>query len=479
MHELANSKIPKTRLTALASCIAAVFSLAATDAMATTWTVDTCTDNESGDVTTHTGSLRFSVLNAGEGDTIDMSALTCATLSLATGEIAITQNDLTLNGPSTSKLTIQRQVHSVLPFRILHHLGTGTLQINNLTIAHGNEANNSGNAYGGCIYSKGDVNLKQSVVTDCLVQAPGYAAFGGGVFSKGNLSLKYSTLSNNYAKGSGAHGGGAYVGGIFTALGGNVQNNNAYSVNGDILFLDLANGGGVISNAGVLIQSSTISGNSATADSTSYGSFGGLYIRGQNEIATIISSTISHNSAQKYVGGIYSTVPLALESSTVAYNVSGRETTRGATPAVFAPGVTVVANTNATITLESSIIVGNSYGPFATELDFSTAALKSGVTITVVGANNLIPAVGGSAKVPIDTIGFCPHLGPLRNNGGPTATHALLSHSPAIDAGNNVTSEEYDQRGSPSARVSGSAADIGAYEVQQEDIIFNADFSDC
>ena len=51
-------------------------------------------------------------------------------------------------------------------------------------------------------------------------------------------------------------------------------------------------------------------------------------------------------------------------------------------------------------------------------------------------------------------------------------TDALLGGSPAIDHGNNTVPYAADQRGSPFQRVSGAAADIGAYEVQQEDIVF-------
>jgi hypothetical protein len=82
--------------------------------------------------------------------------------------------------------------------------------------------------------------------------------------------------------------------------------------------------------------------------------------------------------------------------------------------------------------------------------------------------------------------GSCPLLGPLRDNGGATKTHALLSRSPGIDAGSNSvldpdTSTPYahDQRGSPFGRVSGVTADIGAYEVDQGDVVFNTSFDGC
>jgi hypothetical protein len=59
-------------------------------------------------------------------------------------------------------------------------------------------------------------------------------------------------------------------------------------------------------------------------------------------------------------------------------------------------------------------------------------------------------------------------LGPLQDNGGPTFTHALLTGSPAINAGDpSFTSPPfYDQRGPGYDRVVGGRIDIGAFEVQ-------------
>jgi hypothetical protein len=44
-----------------------------------------------------------------------------------------------------------------------------------------------------------------------------------------------------------------------------------------------------------------------------------------------------------------------------------------------------------------------------------------------------------------DKVGVNPLLGPLANNGGPTATAALLAGSPAIEAGNNATCPPTDR----------------------------------
>jgi hypothetical protein len=83
-------------------------------------------------------------------------------------------------------------------------------------------------------------------------------------------------------------------------------------------------------------------------------------------------------------------------------------------------------------------------------------------------------SLGGNLQVGADTCGLLHPtdqvnvtaaelaLGPLANNGGPTATHALLPGSVAIDAG-VADCPPVDQRGVP--RPQGHACDTGAYEV--------------
>src|SRR5205085_2709145 len=60
-----------------------------------------------------------------------------------------------------------------------------------------------------------------------------------------------------------------------------------------------------------------------------------------------------------------------------------------------------------------------------------------------------------------------PLLSPLASNGGPTQTHALLSGSPALDAGDNTgtSTTSIDQRGY--TRSFNGRQDIGAYEAQR------------
>jgi hypothetical protein len=55
-----------------------------------------------------------------------------------------------------------------------------------------------------------------------------------------------------------------------------------------------------------------------------------------------------------------------------------------------------------------------------------------------------------------------PRLGALKNNGGPTRTHALRASSPAINAASNSACPATDQRGI--SRPKGPRCDIGAFE---------------
>lgn len=69
-----------------------------------------------------------------------------------------------------------------------------------------------------------------------------------------------------------------------------------------------------------------------------------------------------------------------------------------------------------------------------------------------------------------------PKLGPLQDNGGPTQTMALMSESPAIDAGNPSGCTDgqahlltADQRGEARPdKEDSSGCDIGAYESQND-----------
>ena len=176
---------------------------------------------------------------------------------------------------------------------------------------------------------------------------------------------------------------------------------------------------------------------------------------------TIANSTIAFNTAVNYVYA----PPLHFFSPGVAVNYR---------PSVGAP----------TLTLQSTIIANNT--SIGIENDVSKGVSPGNVTI--VGANNLVRAFGSDVTLPAgqgNLSGVCPLLGPIRDNGGGTFSHALHSGSPGVGAGNNVVDDPltqitalYDQRGPGYARVVSGLVDIGAYQRQQDNI-FDAAFDGC
>lgn len=108
-----------------------------------------------------------------------------------------------------------------------------------------------------------------------------------------------------------------------------------------------------------------------------------------------------------------------------------------------------------TLRLEGSIVAGNRRLEGIPPYDIANG--------TMTGSHNLI----GTSQVPIptDTLTFTdPRVMPLANNGGPTWTHALRADSPALDQGNNLLDQQFDQRGPGFRRVKGPAPGIGSYE---------------
>ena len=98
------------------------------------------------------------------------------------------------------------------------------------------------------------------------------------------------------------------------------------------------------------------------------------------------------------------------------------------------------------------------------------------MSVTSLGYNFSSDDGGGFLTGMGDQINTDPMLGPLQDNGGPTFTHALLTGSPAIDAGKTSQPATRDQRGAGFVRTfdnasiananGGDGTDIGAYEVQ-------------
>ena len=199
--------------------------------------------------------------------------------------------------------------------------------------------------------------------------------------------------------------------------GGGIQNNGATltvvqsTINGNTAGTSAPAGGGIFNNPGstLTVINSTISGNQATG-----GDGGGILNQGT---ATFVNATINGNSANTASGG-------------------------------------GIANTvTATLNFTNTIVAGSPSGG---------DCVNSGT----IGTNDKNLVQDGSCS---PTVSGNPKLGPLQNNGGPTFTHALLTGSPAIDAGDDaVLGNPFDlvtdQRGEGFPRKSCAHVDIGAYE---------------
>lgn len=132
------------------------------------------------------GSLRDAVSNAANNDTIDLTQLSCSTISLSTGAIVIGQDSLGFAGPGANDLAIDAAASP--GYAALYHLGGGGITVQGLTVENGSKYHSDRDARGGCIYSNGDVFIEHSRVTNCHAYSVStHAALGGGVFAQGGV----------------------------------------------------------------------------------------------------------------------------------------------------------------------------------------------------------------------------------------------------------------------------------------------------
>jgi len=312
------------------------------------------------------------------------------------------------------------------------------------TVTNSTIDNNSSGGGGGIDNFEGAVTVTNSTIDNNL------SGGGGGILNFGTLTLTNSAIDNNSAHITRvpASGGGITNLGMLTVTDSAIDNNSV--VNDGYL----GPGGGGIYNGGTLTLA-----DSSIIDNDSSGEGGGIYVAGT---ATVTNSTIANNSAGDYGGGIANGGTLTLTNSTIADNSAGGY---GGGLFAFESSTTLVDNT---------LIALNTSGT-GTPDDISSLF---GGTVSSASAYNLI-GIGGSGGLVNGTNGnqvgvADPGLDPngLQNNGGPTQTIALVTGSPAIDAGSNALAVDpttgqpltTDQRGFP--RIVNGTVDIGAYEVQ-------------
>ena len=247
------------------------------------------------------------------------------------------------------------------------------------------------------------------------------ASIGAGILNSGTLIVNNSTIRNNSV---GEDGGGIYN-----------RNNATLTLNNSTIRNNTAgeDGGGIGSLGTIIINNCVIHNNTAGEDGG-----GGILNRGT---LTVNNSTISDNEAViGDGGGILNRNTLTINNSTIAGNSSDSAAT-----GVFNNGTLIISNT-----IVDNAITGNN---------------------CLAGSNYNLISNGGNTCGLVDgadgnIIGQSPLLGTLQDNGGVTFTQALLSNSPAINAGDPThPTTGYDQRGVGFDRVTNGRLDIGAYET--------------
>jgi predicted outer membrane repeat protein len=299
--------------------------------------------------------------------------------------------------------------------------GANGASVDGFTISGGNANGSNPNDKGGGIYNPTDT----LTVSNCIFSGNS-AGYGGGI---NNTTGTLTVMNSSFTSNSAVYGSGIYNNsGTLTVRDSTFSGNNSMS-SGD--------GGGIFNLGTLTVSTSTFSGNNA-------GNYGGGISTATNTL-NITNSTFSGNSADKG-GGVYANGTVNITNSTFSGNSASSS------------GSGIYNNGSDPVTLRNTIIANSANGVNCVN------------TITNGGNNIEDGATCGWGSVSHSKSNTNPLLDiPLADNGGPTLTFALLSGSPAINAGDDTTCNNspvngLDQRGI--ARPQGLHCDIGSFELE-------------
>jgi hypothetical protein len=430
------------------------------------------------------GSLRDAISQAASGDTISFADGLRGTITLTSGELAITR-DLDIEGPGASVITVDgngqsrvfdvfRQAHATLAGLTITNgqvriAGTnvdlfafgggidnaGTLALSQCTVSRNqlvpSLTNTSGNLHLAYSYGAGLYNSGTATVADCTFtgnvavwsySSSGFGSIsdgrghGGAIANAGLLTITDSILDNNTGVGN---GGGLYNSGIVAASGSTFSNNLSGTGGGStgIPTNTYSYGGGIDNDVGTLdLTNCTVANNSVSNDLTISGASG---------------------QATSAGGGIQSLGELSMTNCTVAGNTVSATAHGSASALAQGGGIYIDPYSPHGGQLVNTLVAGNSsnmsgpdaFGPFA--------SLGHNLVGKTDGSNGWIGSdLTGTAANPLN-----PLLGTLGNHGGPTQTIPLLAGSPALHTADPAFAPPADQRGVPR----GALPNIGAFEA--------------
>ena len=279
----------------------------------------------------------------------------------------------------------------------------------------------------------GIVNLEGTLILESVTLVGNSGEFSGGIYSGGGqVSIHDSTISNNTS----THG----AGGIQCATGTLTVERSSISKN-------TGETGGIFSKENdTTIRNSTISENKSSKHSSFAGGISHTSSTEENNLLTLISSTISGNSASKTWGGI----AILGGSCEVIYCTITENKSLFESAGIYSSNAE-------SITIASSIVRDNSGGDLNYRDANGVPFISQGFNI--VGQGNGVVAFDKTGDISGTEIPI--RLAPLGNYGGSTQTMPPLFGSPAINAAEQSNLITTDQRGNPR----GTLPDIGATEA--------------
>jgi Abnormal spindle-like microcephaly-assoc'd, ASPM-SPD-2-Hydin len=446
------------------------------------------------------GSLRAAIAASGDPHVphlISFAAGVRGQITL-TSPLNVQGSDIAIiEGPGVAGIRLSGGDNSRV-FEVGEH---AALELTDVTVSHGRavgravagRAERGGAGEGGAIINRGDLELKNAVLTDNAAiggesaHGPGGAGYGGAILNQGRLWIYRTLFTGNVARGNDKHDelyadtsllGGDAAGGAIRNEGkleihhAEFADNSAIGGDGTVYFVPIGGSFGTAGGSGLggAIYDGSGSGKLEIADSTFAGNsaLGGSIGEGQHLFVT---------TGDAGGGAIFSASDrLLLADSTVVADTAALGRQNPEMPAVLGAGG-LELRAGAQMLRSDTIIADPGSADVGTSSPVPTlntiVGSCSGAGLSSLGFNL---DVHGSCHLngATDLRDVDPGLGALSFAGGALRTVPLTAGSPAVDNG-NTGDETLDERGAKRpVRVTdhplppgGNGGDIGAFELQE------------